>query len=291
MKSFSIEAKNGLCSAEIKKRCCKVSFLYGYLYAGADFRDREITFSFESDMIRKYVCKNFFDVFSIELESDRVITIDDGYTIGLLMETFLSDNDDGISDVIYTCENCSRYFMKGLFLSCGHLTDPNKSYQLEFTGLEEHGASELFRFLDWQGIPAGRYSRKGKTILYYKSIEKIEAFLSYIFASKAVFELINAKMIGEERNEINRLTNFENANLNRTISAASAQIDAVKLLIKTNQMKRLPKELQYTAQVRLAHPDASLARLAALHDPPITKSGLTHRLQKLVEYSNSCHTK
>ena len=121
MKSFSIEAKNGLCSADIKKRCCKVSFLYGYLYAGTDFRDREITFSFESDMIRKYVCKNFFDVFSIELESDRVITIDDGYTIGLLMETFLSDNDDGISDVIYTCENCSRYFMKGLFLSCGKL--------------------------------------------------------------------------------------------------------------------------------------------------------------------------
>ncbi|MCI8331214.1 MAG: DNA-binding protein WhiA [Clostridiales bacterium] len=200
-----------------------------------------------------------------------------------IFSLFDSDGSCAISDIIYTCEHCSRYFMRGLFLSAGHLTDPHKSYQLDFTGLSEEKTSELYRFLSWQGLPAGRSYRNGKPILYYKSMVKIEAFLRFILASSAVFELINAEMIGEERNELNRLGNFENANLKRTISAASEQITAVKQLLKSRQIKRLPIELQYTAELRMKYPEASLAALAALHEPPITKSGLTHRLKKIVE--------
>ena len=287
MNSFSVKTKNDLCSSYIKKQCCQTAFIYGYLYASEQCSARKIVFSFESEIIRKYISKIVADVFSIELASEPITVLCDEDTINKLFEAFDSDNFSMISDIIYTCEHCSRYFMRGLFLAAGHLTDPNKSYQLDFTGLSEDKVTELHRFLAWQGLPVGRSHRNGKPILYYKSMGKIEAFLRFIFASTAVFELINAEMIGEERNELNRLGNFENANLKRTISAASEQIIAVKQLIQSRQMKRLPIELQYTAELRLRYPEASLAALAALHDPPITKSGLTHRLKKIVDIAQA----
>ncbi|MCI8590619.1 MAG: DNA-binding protein WhiA [Clostridiales bacterium] len=287
MNSFSVKTKNDLCSSPIKKKCCQTAFLYGYLYASDACHEQKIILSFESDIIRKYVSKILTDLFFIEVAEEKTVILRNEDMAKELFAVFEFDGSAVIRDLIYTCEHCSRYFMRGLFISAGHLTDPNKSYQLDFTGLSEEKMAELHRFLAWQGLPAGRSRRNGKPILYYKSMVKIEAFLRFVFASSAVFELINAEMIGEERNELNRLGNFENANLNRTISAASEQIAAVKRLFESHQIKQLSDELQYTAELRMQHPEASLAALAALHEPPITKSGLTHRLKKIVEIAQA----
>ena len=42
-----------------------------------------------------------------------------------------------------------------------------------------------------------------------------------------------------------------------------------------------------TPAIREAHPELSLAQLAALCDPPVTKSSLSHRLRKLIQLSQA----
>ena len=48
-------------------------------------------------------------------------------------------------------------------------------------------------------------------------------------------------------------------------------------------METLPEKLRQTAQLRLENPESNLAELAAMFDPPLTKSALNHRLRKLTE--------
>ena len=45
-----------------------------------------------------------------------------------------------------------------------------------------------------------------------------------------------------------------------------------------------PEKLQEAALLRIANPEASLADLAVLSYPPVTKSCLSYRLKKIVEF-------
>lgn len=280
--SFCSEAKDALCTATPKRLCCKLSLIYGYLYSSRTFERDKIVIHFESPRVREYISKLFFDIFQMELECENDIVIDDSFTLNTLTDVLAITDSVQISEIIYSCSQCSKSFMKGLFLSCASLNDPAKGYHMEFSGVDEERLEQIEGFFDLQGLTLSRSTRRHRPILYYKSTQMIERFLSYIGASKALFGVINARMVGEERNSINRRTNFENANLNRTVSAASDQVSAAKKLERMGRLHLLSAELQESALLRIRHPDASLAELAALHDPPITKSGLTHRLKKLV---------
>ena len=81
----------------------------------------------------------------------------------------------------------------------------------------------------------------------------------------------------EEKEEI--------ANMDKTAKASTTQYEAIRKMIDEDRLRLLPVELQQTAYIRLEHPDLTLKELAALHDPPLTKSGLNHRLQKIVDFA------
>ena len=54
-------------------------------------------------------------------------------------------------------------------------------------------------------------------------------------------------------------------------------------MVETGKLASLPASLQETAALRYANPDASLDELVTLHSPSISKSGLNHRLKKIVD--------
>ena len=279
--SFNAEAKTSLCSTAPKKLCCKLSLIYGFMFGARVFSEDVIEMRFSIPKAREYFAKLFFEVFSIELEEADVIVIDDDYTLSTLFGLFDSDVSV-ISDIIFSCESCSQSFLKGLFLSCGKIIDPQTAYHIEFSGIDADRLYALNDYFSLQGLPFKRSTRRGTGLLYCKNVEIIERYLSYIGASVALFGILNAKMIGEARNSINRLTNFENANLNRTVSASSDQVAAAKILYETGRYQLLGRELKETITLRIEYPDLSLAALAAKHQPPITKSGLNNRLRKIM---------
>jgi len=124
-------------------------------------------------------------------------------------------------------------------------------------------------------------------ILYYKSTAEMEDFLAYIGASGAAFDIMNAKIVKEFRNSVNRQVNCDTANIEKQVEASKKYIEAIRLLIDTGAITKLPEALQKTARLRLEYDQVSLTELGNLCEPKVSKSGMKHRMEKLLEYAVS----
>jgi DNA-binding protein WhiA len=199
-------------------------------------------------------------------------------------ELLESDPESLISDVvILNCTMCEQSFLRGVFISTATITDPQKSFHLEFAFSSNNVsvASKLYRFLSLLGFVAKITNRQNSTGLYFKSNSTISDLLYFIGAVKLSFDYADIGIEKELRNNENRATNCVARNIYKSVSAAQKHISAINLLISTNKLYSLPIELQQTALLRLENEEVTLTELAALHNPPISKSGLNHRLEKI----------
>ena len=105
--------------------------------------------------------------------------------------------------------------------------------------------------------------------------------MTLIGAMKARLKFEDAKIMREMRGLANRQSNFESANINKSVSAAQDVISAVKYLAEKKELENLPPALTEVAHARIAHPEATIKELGQLLDPPLGKSGVNHRLRKL----------
>ena len=96
---------------------------------------------------------------------------------------------------------------------------------------------------------------------------------------------MSAKLEKDLRNSVNRRLNCDSANLDKAVLAAQEQIEAIRILEERDGLAELPDKLREAAALRVDNPELTLAQLAELCDPPVTKSCFNHRLRKLVELS------
>ena len=94
--------------------------------------------------------------------------------------------------------------------------------------------------------------------------------------------LENTRIEKEVVNRTVRLTNCDSANADKTVSAAQEQIAAIRKVTAFGGLDALPEPLKEAALLRITNPEASLADLARLSYPPLTKSCLSHRLKKII---------
>lgn len=190
-----------------------------------------------------------------------------------------------------------RAYLRGVFLACGSMTNPEKAYHLELVGSKaspKEGRQEGWPSTDFQaffqglikplasfGIKASLIGRHATWVLYIKEGESVITFLNVIGAHKELLAMENIRIIKGMRNAVNRQVNCETANLNKTIVAATEQINDILYLKDHYGLDKLPKNLYAMAEVRLNYPDASLKELGDQLDPPVGKSGVYHRLSKL----------
>ena len=76
-------------------------------------------------------------------------------------------------------------------------------------------------------------------------------------------------------------------NIQKTVDASQETVDAINKLIKKGMLSKLPKGLAETAQLRIDNPFASLEELAEMHSDRISKSGVNHRLKRLIELADT----
>ncbi len=95
------------------------------------------------------------------------------------------------------------------------------------------------------------------------------------------------KIVNERRCVANRVSNCDTANISRTIVAANAQISAIKRLLESVPQDEIPPQLYELAVVRLKNPEASLSELAVQLTPPLSRSGVSHRMRRLMELAES----
>ena len=123
--------------------------------------------------------------------------------------------------------------------------------------------------------------RKKYFVGYLKEGAQIVDLLNVMEAHVALMDLENVRIFKEMRNSVNRKVNCETANIHKTVSAAVKQIEDIEFLKTAGSFSELSEELLETAGIRLENPDASLKELGLMHNPPIGKSGVNHRLRKL----------
>ncbi|MBR0092303.1 MAG: DNA-binding protein WhiA [Lachnospiraceae bacterium] len=177
---------------------------------------------------------------------------------------------------------CKRAFLRHAFLKTGTMSDPEKAYHLEFACEEALYADMVQAFLNDFGIRSGRTLRKGRAIVYLKDGEDVAELLNVMGAHRQMMELENLRIYKEMRGRVNRRVNCDAANIRKTVGAAAEQIEAIRFLEAAGQLRRLPSPLYKAAQARLKYPEATLAELAERMDPPVGKSGMNHRLQKIL---------
>lgn len=198
-----------------------------------------------------------------------------------------------------TQANQTKAYIRGSFLGCGSVSNPEKNYHLELVGKKTTGPvknsdrnstgnneqcaylQSIKVILNDFGIKSSLIHRKSHWVLYLKEGGSVADFLNVIGAHRGLLEMENIRIVKEMRNDVNRQVNCETANLNKTVVAAYDQAEDIILIKNLLGLKNLPKNLYDIAELRLNYPDASIKELGEKLDPPVGKSGVYHRLRKL----------
>ena len=303
--SFSLKVKNEVCrnselsKDEIAAQLSAIMKSSGTLGFGFN---RSITFKAitENPAIARWIFKNlkdFFDIHtkllvkksnSLKKNNIYMVLIPEEVDVkGLLQELGIIENDGlfnihyGVPDKILKNESCKRAYIKGAFLGGGSISNPEKTYHLEFVTHDQDYANELSDLINSYKLNSKVIQRKNSFVIYLKEGEQIVDLLNIIGAHNALLELENIRIMKEMRNNVNRIVNCETANLSKTVNAAVRQVESIKLIQNEIGLDRLPKNLKEVARLRLAFPDESLKELGAMLNPPVGKSGINHRLRRI----------
>jgi DNA-binding protein WhiA len=180
-------------------------------------------------------------------------------------------------------DEARRAFVRGCFLGAGSCSDPQGEYSVELLCRTESFARGLSDLLNEYGLIAKYALRRSRYVVYLKEGDSVTGFLALIGSNTAALDLENVRAEKETRNYVNRTTNCEYANLDKLVAASVKQQQAVNTILRHGHFQRLPKALKEAAELRLNYPDAGLQELADMAG--IKKSGMNHRLARLVEYA------
>ena len=202
-----------------------------------------------------------------------------------MQEIFLKigDLEKPVDSLLLKNACCQRAFLRGAFLSTGSISDPAKGYHLEFVCTDAGKAAQIQEMLHNFDIEGKIVLRKKYHVVYLKEGESIVDLLNVCEAHVALMELENLRILKDMRNSINRRVNCEAANITKTVNAATRQIEDIEYIQSHGGLGMLPDNLREMAEVRLEYPDATLKELGEYLNPPVGKSGVNHRLQKLNE--------
>lgn len=292
--SFSGNVKSELCRNEIEKSCCALAECMGTLLYANTFAPDCIRIVTESRdfglrlprLFRKGVGVQFDVLPEQDAAGKLTYLITDAEKIRRVFEQcgFSAENSISlhVNFALLEKECCRRAFLRGAFLAGGSVTDPEKRYHLELSTTHLKASRETGTLLLEMELAAKETERKGSSVLYYKQSESIEDFLTAIGAPISAMAVMSAKIEKEWRNKANRRVNCDSANVDKTVEAAQEQLAAIRMLEECGILQTLPEKLRETAALRIEHPESTLSELAALHDPPATKSAVNHRMRKLV---------
>jgi len=184
-----------------------------------------------------------------------------------------------------TSGSAPRVCVRQSFIDGGTISDPIKSYHMAFT-LLDIAATKLVQTLEKFGLTPKTLAKNGQTVVYLKEADEISDVLKIIGANKSLLEFENKRVEKELRNNLNRQVNCESANINKIVNAAQSQIDAINFIEHEVGLSHLSKQLREVARLRQAHDTASLSEIGEMLTPPLSKSGVNHRLRKICEIAD-----
>ena len=291
MESFSSSVKDYLCRKSFEelglgekekvkwKMCCGLSFLRGVFLFLAREEKEEIAITSRREDFLEIIAYLLIRCLGVEAKVCRkgreTTLLVPRKTKNALLAATAGDFAGG-------CERCRVLFVRAALLSCGTILDPEKGYHAAFRPSKKEACQEIRKALEHFGIEAATGDEDGCPFVYLKNSNKIEDLLAAIGAEKFALDLMNRRAEKNVRANTNRRQNFDQANMARTVNGAQSVIASIRFLEREGVLKALPEPLQKAAKLRLSQPEVSLAELCRYSEEEITKSGLNHRLQRIV---------
>lgn len=285
--SFCREQKNTILSEQIRSKCCLKAFFEGVMASCAEIVDDSIHLTVSKDLAP------YLQTYCLQLYSSNLSAVERKSGGRQIVLAFSSSSARRFLEQMNTaerilpsikCSTCNSCFLKGIFLACGALSDPALEYRMEFKPtVDERRTALLFDYFCENGIELRRSNRQGRMFLYTKRSSVLEDFFALANMNQVAFTLMNHKIEHELRNNANRISNCEMSNIEKAVTASSRHLSAIEALDNAGLLSSLPEELEATARLRLLYPDLTISQLANLMTPAITKSGLTHRLNKILK--------
>ena len=297
--SFCSDIKTELTEIKVS-RCCVQALTYGLLLFGRSFNVKRISMQSENRAVAKlysaYITKNYDAHVQITVGNSKNVTyraevVDEIDRLKILASVDFGIIDGKISHEFFNRDCCEAAFVRGAFLACGQMSDPTKSYRVDFPVKSESLANELREILAKHSVVANISTRGSGFVVYIKRSEMIINLLALMGASVRSLELIETTIMKEVNNKTNRMFNCDGANIKKTIEASIKQRQAIEYLIKREMLSSLPDELIAAAKLRMRYPESSLKDLCRNSPEPITVSGLNHRLKKIIEIYNDIISK
>ncbi len=298
--SFCAQIKKEISASPLPHACCRRAFAYGLLQCAHAFsleemsvltEHRSVAAAYAAVITALYEDVSFFEqTMPRKNGSYYAVHIADEDDRRHILESFGHSGKElslRLNRANIDCNACATAYLRGAFLACGAVSDPQSDYHLELTVPLYKLSIDLLTLMEEADVPVKHMVRKGCNVLYLKGSEQIADFLTLIGAQNGSLALHQAIIMKEIRNSVNRRTNCESANLDKTVAAASDQLKAVQHIADHGGLAQLPPELEELARLRLEHPEYSLRELGEALDPPLSRSGINHRLRRLVAFASS----
>lgn len=289
--SFCAEVKNELISLR-PQNCCKPSFAYGFMLFGRSFSIKKIVLQTGNENVARAYCDIINSVYKIKptlsvggsvRPTYKAEVVDESDRLKILASADFGVAENCIDRSFFMRDCCPQAFIRGAFLACGNINDPEKEYRAEFNVKIERLGDELLCLLKELGINMRKVPRQSGVLLYTKDSNTVEDLLTLMGAGKKTLDIIDTKIMKEVKNNINRARNCDSKNISKTVEASIKQRTAIEYLKQSDRLYSLPQELLTAALLRLKNPDATLKELCKISIEPLTVSGLNHRLKRIIE--------
>ncbi len=293
--SFSSEVKNELCRTNPGTPPHAAAECYGIMLFCNTFTSQEVRIVTGSDAFAQRLPKLLKRAFGLEFDQchpedsrgKRVFVINSPGSMAKILDAFgyavggLRSHHVNLG--LLEDDEARAGFLRGAFLAGGSVTDPAKRYHLELVTGHYMVSREITALLQDMGFEPRCVTRGGNYIMYFKQSDLVEDILTTIGAPVAAMRVMSAKIEKDMTNLVNRKVNCDTANVTKTVEASAASLAAIRKLREAGELENLSDKLREAARLREEYPELSIQELGRLADPPVTKSGFSHRLRKLTE--------
>lgn len=289
--SFCSDIKDRISANENNCDFCNRAQLAAMVRYGGRLHEDKIVFTTENRNVANCAIELIHKNFGLRTgyfykEKSRLydIVVDDVSAVENICDALMMYGFEDESIIPFEC--CLNAYIKGAFLGGGSISNPHKSYHLEFDAKYQSEADRICELLNRLNIPSKITCRKKHYVVYIKEYSAIADVLGVIGDTNSAFDIYNISIEKDVRNNINRQMNCENANMDKIADAYKKHLLAIEKIKRTIGLDKLPDTLQEIAEVRVKYPEDGLKQLGERLENPIGKSGVNHRLNRIMSIAD-----
>jgi len=181
----------------------------------------------------------------------------------------------------------SRSFLRGAYLSCGYCNDPNKAYRIELHLHNQGIVNIVYIMLEGENIKPSVTVRGNAIVLYFSNGDAVSDFMGIIGATSSMLEFENIRATKEVMGNVSRTVNCDSGNTKRQADAAAYRTELINRLLNSPKVEELSPQLLEAAKIHQENSGLSITELGKLMNPPLGKSGMNHRLNKIIEIAKT----